>query len=175
MTNQAVILQTLVDRQAISDVLFRYCRGADRHDRRALISVYWPEAIDDHIAFVGNAASFIDFSLDFMPGIRTSHLLSNILVEFDNANSARVESYFRAYHDLPTATGGREDWILGGRYLDRFEKRADEWRIIHRVVAIDFQQSMPSTAVWGQGVLAALKTRGDHHPNDPLYRLGISE
>ncbi len=170
----SVALQALLDKQAITEVLYRYCRGVDRHDRAALVSVYWPEAIDDHVAYVGDAAGYIEFSMNFMPGIRTSHVLSNILIEFDTAGAARVESYYRAYHDLPAEDGARNDWILGGRYLDRFERRGDEWRILHRVLAVDFQQSMPATAVWNQGVLAALKTRGEHHPNDPLYRLGIA-
>ena len=32
-------LQTLLDRQAIHDVLMRYSRGLDRHDRKVLESV----------------------------------------------------------------------------------------------------------------------------------------
>jgi hypothetical protein len=44
-------LQTLLDRQAIHDVLMRYSRGLDRHDRKVLESVYWPDAVDDHIRY----------------------------------------------------------------------------------------------------------------------------
>ena len=53
-------LQTLLDRQAIHDVLMRYSRGLDRHDRKVLESVYWPDAVDDHITYRGDAKGFIE-------------------------------------------------------------------------------------------------------------------
>jgi hypothetical protein len=49
-------LQALLDRQAIHDVLMRYSRGLDRHERKVLESVYWPDAVDDHITYRGDRA-----------------------------------------------------------------------------------------------------------------------
>jgi hypothetical protein len=162
-------LQTLLDKDAIHDCLMRYARGIDRHDRAVLASAYWPDALDDHITYVGDIPGFIDYSFAFTADMRTSHMLLNNLIEFDSETSARSETYYIGYHDLPVPTG-REDFIMGGRYLDRFEKRGTEWRIKKRTLTCDWYTRSPSTAAWGTGILAALKTRGEHGSADPLYR-----
>jgi len=46
MTESA--LEELVARNAITEVLYRYCRGVDRRDWELLRSCYHPEAQDDH-------------------------------------------------------------------------------------------------------------------------------
>jgi hypothetical protein len=125
-------LQTLLDRQAIHDVLMRYSRGLDRHDRKVLESVYWPDAVD---------------------GLR-----------------ARSETYYIGYHDMPGPLG-REDFFMGGRYLDLMQKRSGQWRIKKRVLTCDWYSRSPSSAAWGTGILADLKTRGERYPDDPLYRV----
>ena len=53
-------LRALVDRQAIHDVILRYCRGVDRMDRELLLAAYHSDAIDDHGLFVGGPAAFAD-------------------------------------------------------------------------------------------------------------------
>ena len=53
-------LQTLLDREAIRECIFSYCRGIDRADEDALRGSYWPDATDSHGPWKGSAASFID-------------------------------------------------------------------------------------------------------------------
>ena len=55
MSQEAIppALQQLIDRQQIHDCILRYCSGVDRFDREMLLSVYHPDAMDDHGAFVG--------------------------------------------------------------------------------------------------------------------------
>lgn len=163
-------IQELLDRQAIHDALMRYSRGIDRHERKLLESIYWPDAEDNHITYVGDVAGFIDYSFAFTADMRTSHMLLNNLVEFDSPVRARSETYYIGYHDMPGATG-REDFLMGGRYLDLFEKRESEWRIAKRTLTCDWYMRAPSTAAWGTGILANLKTRGERYPDDPLYRV----
>jgi hypothetical protein len=163
-------LQQLLDRQAITTALMLYSRGIDRHDRQALEAAYWPDAIDDHITYVGDVAGFIDYSFRFTADMRTSHMLLNNLIEFESATRARSETYYIGYHDMPGAVG-REDFFMGGRYLDLFEKRGRDWRILKRTLACDWYSRAPSTAQWGVGLLAGLKTRGERFPDDPLYRV----
>jgi len=162
-------LQTLLDRQAIHDVLMRYSRGLDRHDRKVLESVYWPDAVDDHITYRGDPKGFIEYSWEFTKDMRTSHMLLNNLIEFESALRARSETYYIGYHDMPGPLG-REDFFMGGRYLDLMEKRSEQWRIKKRVLTCDWYSRSPSSAAWGTGILAALKTRGERYPDDPLYR-----
>ena len=59
----AYTLETLIDREAIRDCLYLYCRGIDRLDEKALRAAYWPDATDSHGAYKGSAAGFIDMAL----------------------------------------------------------------------------------------------------------------
>jgi hypothetical protein len=173
MTNivpSAEKLQALVDRQEIGDVLRRYCRAIDRRDRALLKQVYWPDAVDDHATFRGTAAEFIDYAFAHTQGMTTSHMIANILIDFDGATKAFSECYFAAYHNF-AAGAGRMDRTVGGRYLDHFEKRGDRWAISRRTVCIDWYVEQPATSVWDSGRYANLPARGGAKPDDPLYRL----
>ncbi|HLY58220.1 MAG TPA: nuclear transport factor 2 family protein [Stellaceae bacterium] len=170
MTVRDPEVQALIDKQAITETLMRYSRGLDRHDRAVLESIYWPDAVDDHITYRGDAKGFIDHAFEFTKDVRTSHMLLNILIELVSDTRAVSETYYIGYHDLPGAIG-REDFSMGGRYLDIHEKRGNEWRIIKRVLTCDWYTRAPGTARWGEGLLAPLKTRGEQGPDDPLYRM----
>jgi hypothetical protein len=122
----------LSDREAIREVANRYAHGVDRLDGEWMKSAYWPDATDDHGVFVGNAWDFVDRCMGSHGRWRsTMHSTMNHQIEIEpGSTTARGELYnvshlFRA--DSPTL----ETWY--GRYLDRYEKRGDEWRIIHRV------------------------------------------
>ncbi len=51
-------LQELLDKQAIHEVLLRYCRGVDRRDEEVLRSVYHADAIHEHGEHAMNAREF---------------------------------------------------------------------------------------------------------------------
>jgi hypothetical protein len=163
-------LRALLERDAISDVLKLYCRALDRRDRALMELVYWPDAIDDHATFRGTAEDFIDYAFGHTAGMVTSHMITNILIELRQERIAFSECYFSAYHNFPTPDG-RTDRVVGGRYLDHFEKRAEEWRIIGRVVCIDWYTEHPATSVWDSGRYANLPARGAAKPDDPLYKV----
>ncbi len=163
-------LQALIDREAIRGVLTRYCRGIDRCDLELLKSVYWPDATDDHGSFNGNAWEFAEYVIPALAAMKqTMHQISNITIELDDAR-ARAETYCVAYHLLPGDAGDQE-MTVGGRYLDRLERRSGEWRISERVYVMDWNQNGKATAIWDSGLFAALKTRGARHPADPSYAL----
>jgi hypothetical protein len=122
----------LSDIQNIREAAQRYCRGVDRLDAELMKSAYWPEATDDHGVFVGNAMDFADLCMVSHGRWRsTSHCIFNHHIELDRDGSeARGEIYNVAYlfqKDAPVL----DTWF--GRYLDVYEKRGDEWRIIERV------------------------------------------
>jgi hypothetical protein len=167
-TNVAA-LQGLLDKQAITEVLHRYSRGVDRCDRAVLATVYWPDAVDDHMMFQGSGEALLDYLCEAIREMRTAHRISNILIELDSATHARCESYAWAYHNMVVESGRREDVVFGGRYLDRFEKRNGEWRIAHRKLVMDYFQRQPASE--DLGVFGALEITGSHAPVDPLYAL----
>lgn len=124
--------EQLADREAIRDVVNRYCHGIDRLDGEWMKSAYWPEAIDDHGVFIGNAWEFVDRVIASHARWRaTLHCVFNHQIELDvDGVHARGEAYNVTY--LFHADESRIDtWF--GRYLDRYEQRDGEWRIIHRV------------------------------------------
>lgn len=159
-------VQAMLDKQAIHDVLVRYCRGVDRCDLAMLKSAYWPDAVDDHGTFNGNAMEFCETLIPALKGMdQTMHAIGNVHMEL-HGDKAKVETYCTAYHYIP-GPDGHVDMIAGGRYLDRMEKRNGEWRIAYRLYVMDWNQNMPATAQWDEGIFAMLKTRGKRHPDDP--------
>lgn len=143
------IRDELVDREAIRDCLARYCRGVDRFDTDLLRSVSWPDAIDDHGDFKGTVEEFIAWAEPQLnAGGQFIHMIGNSLIRIEGA-AARVESYFWSVLTNPGASG--HDYVTAGRYMDRFERRADEWRIAARLVAVDWFQEQAGTADWSEG------------------------
>jgi hypothetical protein len=129
--------------EALRALAQRYCRGVDRLDPEVMRSAYWPEAIDDHGVFVGNAWEFVDHC---MVGHRrwkgTMHCIFNHHIEFDDPDHARGEIYNVTY-----LFGAQADDVATwyGRYLDHYERRGDEWRIIHRVCVHEADRSEATT------------------------------
>jgi SnoaL-like domain len=164
-------LRQLLDKQEITEVLYYYARGVDRSDREALGRVYWPDADDDHIVFRGAGEALIDYLHTAVRGMRTAHRVTNVLIEFDGATSARVESYVWAYHNMVVDVGIREDVIFGGRYLDRFEQRQNQWRVASRRLVMDYFQHFP--AATRLGVFGSLDVNGARYPDDPLYNYAL--
>ena len=166
-------LQSMLDREAIRDVLMRYCRGIDRCDGALLEGVYWPEAIDDHGNFRGNRAEFIAWVLPLLRERmdQTTHFLGNILITLDG-DSAGVESYFEAYHRIRRDGAAPYDAVLGGRYIDRMEKRGGEWRIADRIAVYDWARDYPDSADWSSTDVLGLGLRlQSNRENDPSYRI----
>ncbi len=141
----------LADRAEITDVMYRWCRAVDRRDWDAVRRVFHPDAIDNHGPFVGGVDELIAWLSDRHRTIPFSmHLVSNILIEFAEADSALVETYIFAtlrYSAEGKAAlavftggmggGGATDSFAWARYIDRFERRNGEWRIARRTVAFD--------------------------------------
>lgn len=136
-------VQALLDKNDIAEKLYTYARGVDRIDETLLRSVFHPDATLDlgPGVFQGTSGDYVMWLLGVMQQIRSSHhMIGNMRVELDG-DSALVESYFSAHHRLDKPTG-REDVFMGGRYLDRFERRpagvAGIWKIMHRKQVLDF-------------------------------------
>ena len=130
-------LRELVDRQAIHDVIIRYCRGVDRMDRELLLSAYHPDAIDDHGLFVGRAEEFADYFMAFHQSQQsaTQHIITNHSCDLDG-DTAHTETYwlFAAMNRTGPALS-----LGGGRYLDRMERRGGRWAIAQRKCLYDWQ------------------------------------
>jgi ketosteroid isomerase-like protein len=164
-------IQALTDRELIRDCLYRYCRGIDRVDEAALRSVYWPDAADNHGAYQGSASGFVDWALATLPSIeRGVHQIHNVLIELGDGQ-AQVESYFTALQRQTEADGRLVQWHMAGRYIDRFEKRGDAWRIAHRTVVFDWVEETPVPPGSELERFGRRQPIGGKFPNDPVYAL----
>jgi hypothetical protein len=69
------------------------------------------------------------------------HSISNHLIELD-CDVAHCESYFGSY----SGEHGADDVRIGiGRFVDRFERRVDGWKIAARVVVLEHTAFVPLT------------------------------
>jgi hypothetical protein len=169
-------LDELLAKDAIRDVLCRYCHGIDRCDVAMLRSAYWPDGHELHGTFNGYAWEFAEYMTASMRAnvIRSQQHIGNALIQVDpDGWHARGETYVICYMQV-AAPEGRRDLVIGGRYLDRFERRGDEWRILDRVYALDWNQNVASTDEWETGIYDLLRTRGARSPEDPWDR-GLPE
>jgi hypothetical protein len=165
--------EELIDRELIRDCLMRYCRGADRLDMDLIHSAYWPEATDLH-AMPGRAPmNAYEMFAKLFPRMRkmeqTMHTLGNIFIRVDGAK-AFAESYFHAYHRVVDGDI-RRDIVTAGRYIDRMERRGREWRILHRVVVIDWFREYRDSADWAKGTFGGPCMMGSRAPDDESYRV----
>ncbi len=159
-------IQELLDKQAITEVIYRYCRAIDRLDLELFRSVYHEDATDDH---GGRKGTGYEFAEGVVPGLgsvdqRTQHHITNILIEIDG-DVAWAESYLMAFHrflDEPRLGDNRLDPArplleYGGRYIDRLERRDGVWRIASRVIVYDWSRfsaveaEYPNHEVFEQG------------------------
>jgi hypothetical protein len=160
-----------MDREAIRDCLFRYCRGVDRADEAALRSAYWEDATDQHGPYSGSAAGFIDWALKALKTYeRSIHQISNVLIEFQPGGAA-VESQFTAYQRSPNQVGKMQQFLLMGRYADWFEKRGGEWRVARRKVIYDWVEEQPLPAESEAERFGVRQPIGAQWPDDAIYTL----
>ena len=154
-------IEALIARQEIADVIYRYARGIDRLDFDLVRTCYHPDAYDDHGSFSGNVEDFITAATEFLARwTATQHFMGNMLIEVDG-DRARAETYAVAYHRREDSNGDGKDDVMGIRYVDRFEKRNDDWRIAHRVVSNEWRRVDPVTGARGRNKIGVWGQRDD--------------
>jgi ketosteroid isomerase-like protein len=162
---------TEADRHAIAQCIYRYCRAIDRGELEALTNLYWPGAVDDHDPFVGPVEQFIPWAREILANMeQTHHFVGNMLMDFHDGWAA-VETYIHAYHRIRSDEGTVYDLVTAGRYLDRMEKRGDEWRIAYRQVVRDWYRRYPDSADWTTGAFGTPMKAGLRSKDDPSYLL----
>jgi hypothetical protein len=122
----------LAAKQAIIEVIHRYCRAMDRMDAELALSCWHEGGTDDHAPlFAGTARGFIDWLWPVHAAMEvTRHVVSNVLIDL-NGDKAGAESYWTV--TLRVKKDGQiYDIVGGGRYVDNFECIDGQWAIRHR-------------------------------------------
>ena len=77
-------VRELKDREAIREVIHRYCQAVDRCDLDMLKSCYHADGYDDHGFFAGNAHEFAEYVIPCLARIDSSmHSITNTRFKFD--------------------------------------------------------------------------------------------
>ena len=162
-------LQALLDKQDIVELIHAYCNAADRRDYALMRELYHDDAVDDHGAFFkGLAMEFIDR----LPGIQAPmeilhHNITTVNIALDG-DYGEGEVYVLAFHQVATE-GGPVDLLIGGRYLDKYEKRAGAWKFSRRAVVADWATYSDPSAVTLDHPMIEGSHIGRGGPNDPSY------
>ncbi len=152
-------LRELFDRQQLYELVTRYCRAIDRVDDELLLSCYHADARQDHGTYKGDIPGLLEHlhsrAMNAERG-PLQHIVANCRFEIEG-DVAFGESYIKTV--MTDADGAA---LLGfGRYVDRFERRDDEWRIAFRQVIID----VPRAGMDPAEFVSAHRDR-----RDPSYR-----
>jgi SnoaL-like domain len=134
-------LELLADRQDILDCLNRFSRGMDRFDRELFLSAFHTDATIAAGVYVGGPKPLYAWAQDLhnQGQVATHHGMLNHTCD-TQGDTAHTETYYLF------VGRNRDDsnWIAGGRYIDRLEKRAGVWRIALRTNVIEWSGLLPT-------------------------------
>jgi len=130
------LLDQLASRAEITEVVLRYVRAVDRLDEEMLRSCFHGDARHRHGSFDGASSDFCGFAMTVCRQVEaTHHQLGPVSIELAG-DVAHVETYFTSHHRFgavpPPGRRPHEDRFMGGRYVDRFERRDGVWKIAER-------------------------------------------
>jgi len=155
--------------EACREAARRYSRGVDRLDGDEMKSAYWPDATDHHGTFVGNAHEFADHCIvSHRRWAFTMHIVTNHTVDLDDDGVHARGEVYNVTCLQRAETGELDIWF--GRYLDRYERRGDEWRIIERVCVHEGDRTEPAGTP--MGIAAELFRQGSFDRPDPGRPIG---
>ena len=136
-----LVVKKMMDRQAITDQIYRYCRAMDRMDHGLGYSIWHDDGEADYGTqhYQGSGRGFVDWACESHGRMEThSHQVSNILIEIDG-DQAGSETYVTA--NLRLRDGDKLMNITAiGRYIDRWSCRDSRWAIDKRIFIQDFNE-----------------------------------
>ncbi|MGY4652585.1 nuclear transport factor 2 family protein [Mycobacterium sp. URHB0021] len=163
-------LQNMLDEFHLRTLVHAYCRAVDRGDLAQLRNLYHHDAVDTHGGFsAGSADDFLNQLAVSRPYIRS--MLHHITaVNFAvSGYTSEGEIYTIATHTVVTGDG-EVDVVVGGRYLDKYEKRNGAWKFVDRAIVTDCAYvNDPSTLDLSHSITRDTP-RGALDANDPSYR-----
>ncbi|MBL7493253.1 MULTISPECIES: nuclear transport factor 2 family protein, partial [unclassified Frankia] len=117
----------LRDRQDILDCVNKQSRGHDRHDVELMTSVLHSDGIDEHGSVSNVGAAYGPWSNKQHSMVFADHLhnITTHTCEIDG-DVAHAESYVIG---TMVARDDKTLAFMGGRYLDRLERRDGVWKI----------------------------------------------
>jgi hypothetical protein len=145
-------MREYIDRARIRDCLIQLARGEDRRDAALISDSYWADSTTDYGVFKGDFAAYLAWVVPGADAItNTQHVLGQSYIDYAG-DMASAETQVISYHRLDMGAG-EQDTVIGGRYLDRLEKRDGKWAIASRIMLYDWYQDWGKSIDWSQGVM----------------------
>jgi hypothetical protein len=164
------VLQEMIDEFQLRKLVHAYCRAVDRGEFEQVRNLYHHDAVDSHGAFsAGSADEFLNQLNAARPYIRSiQHNITTVNFAI-SGHVAEGEIYTIATHTLARADRDL-DVVIGGRYLDKYEKRNDAWKIIERTIVTDWAHVNDPSSVDLSHPITRDTLRGTPDANDPSYQ-----
>lgn len=144
----------LAAKDAIRDVLYRYCRGLDRMDYALSYSVWHTDGTAFYGGlYEGSGSGFVDWVFELHRGmVGHSHQVTNILIDVARTGvHATSEAYVTVRLRTHNSADELVDIVGAGRYLDRWSCREGRWAIDHRQYVGDLTTTIPVPEAAAQG------------------------
>lgn len=161
------LLQEMLDEYALRKLVHAYCRAVDRGDLDTLRGLYHPDATDRHGAFSsGSVDDFLTTLARSRPYLRSMQhhvTTTNFAIAGDTAEG---EVYSIATHTF-SAGDAESEVVIGGRYLDRYEKRDGSWKFVERAIVTDWAHVNNPSRVDTTHPMVRESPKGSIGPDDP--------
>jgi hypothetical protein len=127
-------VRDLTDREAVRDLIHAIARGVDRYDQALLSASIRPDAVFD----MGGPEPMTGKA--FVEGLKSPaeprpgrmHVIGNVRVTV-TGDTASSEAYIVSCMDI-LKNGAAHTRVRAGRYLDRFAREGESWRLTHRTM-----------------------------------------
>jgi hypothetical protein len=152
----------LGDRQAITDLIYCYCRSVDRLDVPLGHTIWNEGATADYgEVYQGPGPGVIDLiCAQHAHTLHHSHQVANILIELDG-DRAGSEAYVTATLRIER-DGTLRQMTIWSRYVDRWSRQGGRWGLDHRHAIRDFDEVRDVTEMQRHHV-------GSRTRDDPSY------
>lgn len=160
----------MFDEFQLRKLVHAYCRAVDRGDIDTLRNLYHDDAEDDHGSFstggVDDFLSQLEAARPYILSMQHNITTANFAI---SGNTAEGEIYTMATHTF--GAGDRDiDVIVGGRYLDKYERRSDTWKFIERKIVTDWAHINDPSSVDLSHPITKDTPVGSPNANDPSYQ-----
>jgi hypothetical protein len=148
--NDTQMLRAVADRQAITELIHRFCRAVDRMDAELGYSVLHDDAVADYgeAFYRGPGRGLIDhINSQHRMALSHCHRVSNVIVELDG-DRAGSEAYVMATVHAMFGPQ-RKQVTVWGRYVDRWSRRNGRWGLDNRIFLQDFDAVHDVTPLGG--------------------------
>lgn len=158
-------IQYLEDRTSVLDCVMNQARGHDRHDVELLTSVYFEDGVDEHGPVVKTGPEYGPWANAAHESVFEDHLhnITSHTCEI-SGDEAHCESYVIGAMRMK---GTKTVSLMGGRYLDRLERRDGEWRIVVRRCTVEWMMNGDSSVLKSGAVQGFIRGKWDR--SDPSY------